>query len=171
MPTEFAVSILAPVAWQCRLMLSARMAAALAGKAACVVCMAVHEGRWLFGGHAEGMQPLLSCQLTRVSRHRLDCQDKDQRREGTALEGPRLDRDAVCQLLKRLWLSCLHAGGLPMAPAPNPTAAMHRSHPGPVQLIDRHLEVQEEKDPWLCRWKSMAKQLPLSYVLCHMLWT
>ena len=56
-------------------------------------------------------------------------------------------------------------------PRPNPTAAMHRSHPGPVQLIDGLLKVQEEKDPWLCWWKSMAKQLPLSCVLCHMLST
>ena len=42
-----------------------------------VVCMAVHKGRWLIGGHVDGKQPLLSCKLTRVSRQRLNRQDKD----------------------------------------------------------------------------------------------
>jgi hypothetical protein len=62
-----------------------------------VVCMAVHQGRWLTGGHAKGMQPQLSWQLTRVSRHQLNRKDEEQRREGAALEDPRLDRESRCE--------------------------------------------------------------------------
>ena len=50
--------------------------------------MAVHEGRWLTGGRAQGTQPLLSCQLTRVSRHRLASKTKSSGEKGLLWETP-----------------------------------------------------------------------------------
>ena len=71
MPVDFAVFILAPVAGSEAD--AARQDGCRIGRRGCidgsVDCMAVHEGRWLPGGHAQGTQPLLRCQLTRMSRH------------------------------------------------------------------------------------------------------
>ena len=62
-----------------------------------VVCIAVHEERWLTQGRAEGIQPLLCCQLACMCSHGLDRQHEQRRRYRAALEDPRLDWDwEVC---------------------------------------------------------------------------
>ena len=117
-----------------------------------VVCMAMHEGRWLTGGHAEGMQPLLSYQLTRVSRHRLDRQDKEQWPEGAALEDPRLDRKARFEPAVEGYPgcgACMQDADPSLRARSKPYCCYASLHPGPVQPIEGLLEVQEEKDAWL----------------------
>ena len=95
------------------------------------------------------MQSLLSCQLMRVSHHRLNRQDKEQRRDGAALEDPDwTGKRAVCEPFlfvfhfrwRRLYMSIIVANRKGLS---NPDRQMEQS------TGDRRVNsTREAASPW-----------------------
>ena len=117
-----------------------------------VVCVAVHEGRWLTQGRAEGKQSLLRGQLACVRGHGLDRQNEQQGRQRAALEDPRLDWEACCVPAVEGYPGCdarMQEADPSLRSCSEPHCCHAPLHPGSVQPVEGLLEVQEEEDSGL----------------------